>query len=119
MCNPLWTRIQGSKPGLRRIFCRVLSQLEAGQHKPSIMNISFFSTVSAIALAGVCFTLTPSSASAHERGRGVCHPAPRGGRCLARLPHGCQSVRYRGERCWFGGGHYYRCSPLGGYVIIT
>jgi len=33
------------------------------------------------------------------------------------LPHGCREVNYHGHHCWYGGGHYYRCSDYGGYEI--
>jgi hypothetical protein len=101
------------------------------------MKTSLFSTVGAIALAGLCVSLVPSTASAHGSSGKSCsrgghssgHSCSRGGHASGHscsrgrghcehLPHGCRSVNYHGRRCWFGGGHYYDCSPLGGYEVI-
>ena len=92
------------------------------------MKTTLFSTVGAIALTSLAITLAPATASAHgsSGGRGSscktsshhnsCRPS--GHRTCSSLPRGCRSTHYRGERCWYGGGNYYRCNPLGGYVII-
>jgi hypothetical protein len=88
------------------------------------MKISLFNTLGAIALTSLAITLTPSTLSAHgssldhgDRNKGH-RPSGHGSRTCSRLPHGCRETNYRGQRCWFGGGHYYSCAPTGGYVII-
>lgn len=96
------------------------------------MNISSFSTIGAIALTGLAFTFGTTSASAHSNGRcssghsshghsssrGHCSTGHGHGRTCSHLPRGCRSTRFHGERCWYGGGHYYRCAPTGGYICI-
>jgi hypothetical protein len=99
------------------------------------MNISSFSTISAIALTGLAFTFGTTEANAHGSSHGSSghgsHGGSRGsshghcstgrghGRACSSLPRGCRPTHYRGERCWYGGGRYYRCAPTGGYICIN
>jgi hypothetical protein len=96
------------------------------------MKTTLFSTVSAIALTGLCVTLTPSTLSAHDGGRGAHHATGKScsrgssnrgnrgghGRTCRSLPHGCHASNYHGRRCWYGNGHYYGVCADGGYEIL-
>jgi hypothetical protein len=100
------------------------------------MKTTLFTTVGAIVLTSLAFTLTPTSLEAKDHRGGGSHGGHGGSRgshggksshCstgrghgsshCSSLPRGCRPTRYRGERCWYGGGNYYRCAPQGGYVI--
>lgn len=72
------------------------------------MNNTFFSNLSALALAGLGFSLFSTSSFAGEyRGEYRC----------SRLPHDACRVTHRGQSCWYSGGRYFRCHPQGGYVL--
>jgi hypothetical protein len=81
------------------------------------MKTTLFSTVSALALTGLCFTLTPSTLSAHDGGRGAHHTngktavkatpkgSSRGGSSRGSSNRSCST---RGSH----GGHGRTCSSL-------
>ncbi len=111
------------------------------------MKTTLFSTVSALALTGLCLTLTPTTLSAHDGGQGAHHTngktavkaTPKGssrgsssrgtsnrgssnrgshGRTCKSLPKGCHASNYHGHSCWYGGGHYWGVCADGSYQII-